>query len=374
MTFTHYQLARWSIWGARLSLWERAGRFISREWLVCGLAVALVVSSILLRRLPVLSLTDLQVVGLLGSLLLTVKGLEECGLIVRVAETLEAGVLPSVKLILGTFFLSMVITNDAALVVIVPLTLTLKVENKEILVVLEALAANAGSALTPIGNPQNLFIYWFYRTSPESFITTIAPFSVAFLIFILVAALLAPRPRPTQVAIEKKPVGKRVYIYLCSLACIALATLHIVPVILCALVVVYAVLADRRSLRIDFGLLATFLCLFGLTSEVQTVIPRNLEHANHVFLVSALMSQLVSNVPTTLFLAKFTSQWQALLWGSNVGGFGSPIGSLANLIAIRLFLGRQGSASRTEFMGKFLGYGYAAFFLGCALYWVLAGL
>ncbi len=107
------------------------------------------------------------------------------GLVVLVGQV-------SLKLVLGTFFISMVVTNDVALIAIVPITLMLQTPYKGWLVILEALAANAGSALTPIGNPQNLFIYWHYQVNPLSFVQEIAPFSAAFLVLLIVLALRIP--------------------------------------------------------------------------------------------------------------------------------------------------------------------------------------
>jgi Na+/H+ antiporter NhaD/arsenite permease-like protein len=103
------------------------------------------------------------VLFILFVLFVVVKGLQRSGLLLRLSQRIEGGQFIPLKLVIATFCLSMLVTNDVALTVIVPLTLFLNIDRKDVLVILEALAANAGSALTLFGNPQNLFIYWFYQ-------------------------------------------------------------------------------------------------------------------------------------------------------------------------------------------------------------------
>jgi len=89
-------------------------------------------------------------------------------------------------------------------------------------------------------------------------------------------------------------------------------------------------------------------------------------------LLSAAASQFISNVPAVLLLAKATTQWQALLWGANVGGFGSLVGSLANLIAYKLYIRHENTNNTALFTAKFFIIGYAAFFVGVSLYFLTA--
>ncbi|MFZ1041905.1 MAG: SLC13 family permease [Anaerolineales bacterium] len=201
-----------------------------------------------------------------------------------------------------TFFLSMLVTNDVALIVIVPLTLTLDINRKDILVILEALAANAGSALTPFGNPQNLFIYWFYNINAEAFITAIAPFSLVFLILLVLASLLIRTSNNKVLPVEAAKIKYSVFIYGALLLTVILAVLHVLPVQAEFIVIIYAVIFDRNSLRIDYALLLTFACFFGLAENIQGIFAANVEHSGHIFIFSALLSQAISNVPATLLL------------------------------------------------------------------------
>ena len=159
--------------------------FILKEWLLVASVSGLAVTSVYLNRLPSFSRNDINIIFLLFILLVVVKGLERSRLIQWLSRYIEKGTYLPLKLVLITFSLSMLITNDAALIIVVPLTLSLNANRKDILVILEALAANAGSALTPFGNPQNLFIYWFYKIHPQNFIESIAPFSLTFLLILI---------------------------------------------------------------------------------------------------------------------------------------------------------------------------------------------
>lgn len=164
--------------------------FILKEWLVIASGVGLALTAFYTKRFPVYSINEMQVLFILFVLFVAVNGLQNTGFILQIAQSIEKGKFIPLKLVLTTFFLSMLVTNDIALIVIVPLTLSLNTNRKDILVILEVLAANSGSAFTPIGNPQNFFIYWFYNVPPYTFIKTIAPFSLVFIGLLIVSSLL----------------------------------------------------------------------------------------------------------------------------------------------------------------------------------------
>ena len=344
---------------------------IVEEWLLFAAAAGFALTSIYAGRLPAFSLAELQVLFLLFVLFVVVKGLEHSGFISRLSRQLEQGRAIPLKLILITFFLSMVVTNDVALTVIVPLTLMLSIDRKDVLVILEALAANAGSALTPIGNPQNLFIYWFYDLGPGEFLASMAKFSLPYLALLVLAATALTTGRPEPALPPRKRIERSAYAYAGLLCLVILTVLRILPLAAAGLAVVYAVVFDRRSLRVDYALLLTFLCFFGLTDNIRALMGSRLVRAGDIFLVSAVSSQFISNVPATLLFAKFTTKWNALLWGANVGGFGSLVGSLANLIAYKFFAARRSGKSQARFAAKFLLLGYIAFFIGIGLYFAM---
>jgi len=348
--------------------------FILKEWLLAASAAGFVLTSVYSKHFPDYSIREMQVLFILFVLFVAVNGLQRSGLMARISRNIEKGNFLALKLVITTFFLSMLITNDAILIVIIPLTLTFNITRRDILVIFEALAANAGSALTPFGNPQNLYIYWYYAVSPKDFFMAIAPFSLLFLIILAVASLAIDSKTGRRNKTTIQVLKKTAFIYTILLMTVLMVILHVVPVTAGFIIIIYALLFDRKTLRVDYALLFSFLFFFGLANNIKILLTTELRHAGHVFLFSALASQIMSNVPATLLFAKFTTNWQALLWGSNAGGFGSLFGSLANLIAYKLYVSDVRSNDAAAFTVKFLFIGYLAFFLAVALYFVLYGL
>jgi len=345
--------------------------FILKEWLLISSGVGLLLTSIYAKHTPHYSIQELQVLFILLALFVTVNGLKRSGFILKVTQTIEQGKAIPLKLVITTFFLSMVITNDVALIVIVPLTLVLNITRKDILVIMEALAANAGSALTPFGNPQNLYIYWFYGLHPTEFLTTIAPFSITFLFLLTVSALFIKTNNELNIVAVSQPVDKFAYFYGIMLVILLLTVIHLLPILTGLMVIIFALLFDRKTLRIDYSLLFSFFFFFGFAGNLSVLLKSEMGNAGHIFVFSALASQIMSNVPATMLFAKFTSNWKALLWGTNVGGFGSLFGSFANLIAYKIYITHENKNNIALFIGKFLVLGYAAFFLSIALYFIL---
>ena len=347
----------------------RIPAIVKEEWLLLITATGLGLTSIWLQRLPAYTESDFEILYILLILFIITKGLQEHQILENIARRLEHGRWLAMKLILLTFFFSMVVTNDVALLSIVPLTLLLQVEGKVWLVILEALAANAGSALSPFGNPQNLFIYWFYNVPVVDFISTILPFSLFFLVALLIAAAWLRIPASPGVARKALPLSWVSYVYLTALAVFALVILRVLPLFLGSAVLLFALVADRGSLRIDYSLLLTFFCFFGFTDNLSVLLSAAFLHPQHIFLFSALLSQIISNVPAALLVADFTRHWQPLLWGVSVGGFGSLVGSLANLIAYRVYVRSEEGGTRA-FLGRFHLASFSAFFFGLGLYFL----
>ena len=344
--------------------------FILKEWLVIASGVGLVLTAFYTKHFPIYSVQEIQVLFILIVLLIAVNGLQKSGLILKFAQSVEKGKAIPLKLIVTTFFLSMLITNDIALIVIIPLTLSLNINRKEILVILEALAANSGSALTPIGNPQNLYIYWFYGIHPDTFIKTIAPFSLFFLGLLIITSLLVKTTNGLQEN-QLKIINKKAYVYGMLLILVLLTVFHVLPVLAGIVVIIFAFIFDRKALRVDYALLFSFLFFFGIADNLKIMLASEISHSGHIFLFSALASQVMSNVPATLLFAKFTSNWQAMLWGVNTGGFGSLFGSLANLIAYKLYITHKGTNNTARFTARFLIIGYVALFVSIGLYFIL---
>jgi len=340
---------------------------IAGEWLLVGSLLGLAVTSLWRGRFPAYSATDFHVVYILFVFLVIIKGLEESHFLKKIAASVETGKGLAVKLIFLTAALSMFVTNDVALLTVVPLTLALEMEKKYHVVILEALSANAASALTPFGNPQNIFIFYHYHLHPADFVKAIFPFFLIFVGIVLLLAMRAGGPpdgrQPLRITVEKKG-----WLYAGFFLVFVVAVLKFAPLWLGLIPLIYALTADRRSLKIDWLLLLTFLAFFGFTDNLVHLLRFDLSTPIRTFLYAAVGSQLISNVPSALLFADFTPHWHALLWGVSVGGFGNLIGSLASLIAYRLYKAKADDSR--AFLVSFHLYGYAAFFLGIGTYFL----
>lgn len=292
--------------------------------------------------------------GLLG-LMIAIQGIRDSGLVQRAAGSLVARMhsLRSVGLLLAsmTAVLSMVLTNDVSLFLVVPLTLAIGgMSNLPILrmAVLEALAVNAGSTLSPIGNPQNLLIWQHAQWSFFQFVGHLLPTAaVMFAMVALVTWFWLPKERITlQVdKLDGHPVSTR----LAVLSMLALIVMVVMmqngqaPLGALLLVVPFALFSRRTLKCIDWLLMATFAMIFlGLghfaaLPAVDHALGRiDFKQPLALYLSGIVSSQLISNVPATVLLLDRVKDATALAIAVNVGGFGVVIGSLANLIALRL--------------------------------------
>ena len=140
---------------------------------------------------------DWRVLCLLFCLMAVVAGLEDCGVFEVFAQRLLAGEkslrLLCVLLVVLPFFFSMVITNDVALITFVPFTILIfsMIKRPEYLIyiiVMQTAAANLGSMMTPIGNPQNLYLYSHYGISAAGFVACLLPFAAISLVAVVICA------------------------------------------------------------------------------------------------------------------------------------------------------------------------------------------
>ena len=267
------------------------------------------------------------------------------------------------------FLLAMVATNDVALITLVPFTLLLmqgaQVKHLTLTVVLETVAANLGSMVTPIGNPQNLYLYASGKLDALAFPALTWPYAVLAFALLMACCLLVPKEavQAAKTAGNKLPARKlMLYAALTILALLAL--MKVIPAWLLAVATALAVFAaDRPVLRqVDYTLLATFVCFFVFVASVKAYAPVSawLEGmmagrqpgSGSPLLTSLLVSQVISNVPACLLLSPFTADASALMLGVNLGGLGTLVASLASLISFRLY-GAARDARKGLFMGVF---------------------
>ena len=332
-------------------------RHLRNEWLLLVFALLALLLAVLDPRPASDYRRWLQVPTLAGltGLLIAIQGIRDSGLVQHAAVILVARA-HSVRslgllLVAATALLSMVLTNDVSLFLIVPLTLAIgSVSNLPVLrmVVLEALAVNAGSALSPIGNPQNLLLWQHSQLPFLHFVAAMLP--AAGVMLALVAAftwlwLSNDRVALTPERIDGAVISPR--LGACSMAALVGMVLLMeyghAPLGAGLLLVLFALLARASLARIDWLLLLTFAAIFlglGHGAElplVQQALGRlDFQQPLTLYASGIVAAQLISNVPATVLLLDRTPDAIALAVAVNVGGFGVAIGSLANLIALRL--------------------------------------
>jgi len=310
---------------------------------------------------------DFDTLMLLFSLMAVMAGLQRLGLFRCLGEGLLARTATTrqleAALIFLPFFTSMAVTNDVALITFVPFALeVLKLAGREDrlipVVVLQTIAANLGSMTTPIGNPQNLYLYSHYGFGLGSFFRTMLPLTAGSAL-LLGCCLLCTRsealsiPKPAA-----RPAPDRTWLTLYG--CLFLLCLGAVAKILpvwspAALVLLLLLVADRPTLRrVDYSLLLTFLGFFlfvgnlGRLPMFSDFFQRIL--TGHEVLCAVLASQVISNVPAALLLSGFTENGTALLVGTNLGGLGTLIASMASLISYKQLAG-----THPQLRGRYLG-------------------
>ena len=340
----------------RINFWLKR---LIKEWLFFSSALGLLSTSIYLKKIPDYTPSDFRILTIISLFLIVLKGLENSNFLYRLASLLSKGKYVSVKLVLFVAFLSMFITNDIALLVVVPMTIIIDIEHKDVIVILEALAANACSALLPSGNPQNMFIYWHYNLNLLEFVKEIYPFTLISMLFILLFSIFFSSLYTKQMHLKNIKTNYKVYLLL--LALILGILLKIFPIYIGVFIVAYALFFDRDSFKIDYLLIGMFFMFFGFTDNMKNIVHISINSANSIFLASAFLSQVISNVPASLMLSDFTNNWRELLWGVSTGGYGNLIGSLANLIAYRIYVSY--SKDSKWFLIKFMVIGYLFFSL-----------
>lgn len=343
----------------------------SQTVLVVSAVLALVSCFLVPPSLSYVSYVDWRVLGLLFSLMAVVAGLRTAGTFRVLTEFLLRKVnsmrVIALLLVLLCFGFSMFLTNDVTLITLVPFTLLVfrqMTGSEKALVhtlVLETLAANLGSMLTPIGNPQNLYLYSQYDLSLGTFFRTIAPYTALSLMLLVVLTLvLVPggaaslSEGSTFHSFHRKTFF--VYAALFLLCLLSVARVLDWRVLLVAVLAV-VVLENYRLLRmVDYSLLLTFVFFFVFIGNVGSLadVREFLENAvgGREVETGILASQVISNVPAALLLSKFTTDGTGLLVGVNLGGLGTLIASMASLITYRLYAATD-RAMKGRYFGEF---------------------
>lgn len=322
---------------------------------------------------------DARVLALLFCLMTVMEGFKKTGLFEQMANSLLKKVKTFRQLMIVLvglcFFSSMWITNDVALLTFVPFTILVlrmaQMEQQMIAVVtMETIAANLGSMATPVGNPQNLYLYSVSGMSLGEFIKVMGPLSVLSLMMIL-AGCLAKKNEKLQIQMvpqikKEKKTGENLLLlglFLVSLLSVLriLSWPALLGITLLACVLLYATGKEEfLPGKVDYGLLLTFVAFFifignmGRIDWVKEVLEKVLA-GNELFLGFA-GSQVISNVPAAILLSGFTKNYAALLQGVNIGGLGTMIASLASLISYKFYAEESEKNKNVGTKGKYFWY------------------
>ena len=331
--------------------------FLKKEC-VLVIAVTLAILSSFIS-IPKLSYIDFKVLILLFNLMVVVAAFKE----LKVLDSIAIGLLKkcntytsiSLALVFITFISSMIVTNDVALITFVPLSIVIaRKANINVLkiVVFQTLAANLGSSFTPMGNPQNLFIYSFYNLSPIDFFKITFPIVILAVLFLV---LLVFKDKKMNLSLDLEDVkidNKRdVYLFGGLFLIILLSVFHVIDYKVTFLITIVMVLILNKKLfsQVDYSLLITFIGFFIFVGNISTMdVVKNfmegiLNSPKSTFLASVLSSQVISNVPATMLLSGFTNHFKELLLGVNIGGMGTLIASLASVISYKIYASEFGN-------------------------------
>jgi Na+/H+ antiporter NhaD/arsenite permease-like protein len=302
-----------------------------------------------------------ETLALLFTLMAITAGLRALGLFEKVGFSLLKRLseirLLSLVCVLLCFVSSMFVTNDVALITFVPFAIeVLNMADKKkymiMVITLMTIAANLGSMITPIGNPHNLYLYELTEMRIGEFFMLMLPYTIFSLIVLVIGVFIFVRKdkgEKVSIAEDKNKefkLGYKGIIYIGLFVLAVLGVLKVCPVWLVLVITFIVVLImDRKTiLRVDYGLLLTFVFLFVFIGNIKRmdVVVTTLDKVvdGHEFILSVLLSQVLSDVPVALLLSAMSDTYNGLkgiIVGTNVGAVGTLIASMASLISFKLY-------------------------------------
>lgn len=325
--------------------------------LFIAMVLAIISSIVVPPNISYLDYLDFRTLILLFCLMTVMEALKGIGVFERLSLSLlsRADTRRSIVLILVflSFFSSMFLTNDVALITFVPLafiTLERISMRRDIgmVVVLMTIGANLGSAMTPVGNPQNLYLYSIAGLGIMDFLKITFPIVGLSGIMIFLACLLIKnckieRTEQGLVQVHKSDLRDYLIVFIICLICVLFNVNLKGLIFLLIFVLGVIIIKDKKVLKgVDYSLLLTFTFFFIFVGNISNI------EAFNSFLkeiikgreiaVAVISSQIISNVPAALLLSGFTYNIQGLIIGTNVGGLGTLIASMASLISYKLFV------------------------------------
>lgn len=365
-----------------MNISESIRSFVRKEIvLVISVAAALISCIFVVPDAAYFSYIDWHTLALLLSLMVVVAGLRFLGVIRIMGEWvvshMRSKMMIASSLIGLTFACSMFITNDVALITFVPFAIVVMHRAKMDVfmgpvVALMTIAANLGSMMLPMGNPQNLYLFQTSQMNVVDFVALMAPYTgfaalllagFLFVLFRKSSKKTMEPPGHTEKIKRRYSLGKclRAGAYgLLFVVCLCAVAGVIEVFFTCAVVVIVALFMDRKVFkRVDYGLLCTFIALFvfvgnmGRIPLIHEVVSQLVDTAPVI--ASVVLSQVISNVPAALLLSGFSDQWGALIIGTNLGGLGTLIASMTSIISFKLVTA-EGLVKRSAYLKTFTWY------------------
>ncbi|NOY77162.1 MAG: hypothetical protein GXO76_04765 [Calditrichaeota bacterium] len=339
---------------------QRTGQILRGNGLLLIALAALVLLEGLtrkpLRRFP--AYVDWNTIVTLAGLLLITTAIKESGFFTwtacRISKRIRDERQLALFLIFASAVLSMFLTNDIALFILVPLTLSLqKISGGDYvkIIVFEAIAVNAGSALTAVGNPQNIYLWHQWGISFPIFTKEMLPFGLILGLWLYLGARWVFPPRPIRpVNQQTLRVNRSLFWMSAGLFVVFILSVELgVDIYFLALLFLLYFLIEKKILiKADWGLILLFVIIFmdvhllyrlPIVNHFMQSLP--LQNPKVLFVTGALLSQVISNVPATILLVNYSSHFKWIAYAVNVGGNGVLIASFANLIALRFVQNRR---------------------------------
>ncbi len=319
--------------------------------LVLGLAYLVII--FLRRSVYSTGLVDWNTIAILSSLIVVNTGLMHTGALNHVAYKIMEVTNSRRKLmiisILLTTVMAMFLTNDVSLLILIPITVAIgrfAKKNLDDVIIFQAIAANVGSMLTPFGNPQNIIMFRLYSLNTLEFVKTMAPIFLVSLTVLIIFSLIFKDEKFTTSEKGPKPNFYFFGIFATLLVVTIVGMLLNLTVYLFVVVIAVSLMSlfflePQTLIKVDYVLIVVFILIFLVMNSVRSLVDLPIGGgAIRIFFSSMLLSQLISNVPTTVLLGK-TSTFAVLSYGVNIGGNGTMVASLANIIALRNLSGRN---------------------------------
>jgi Na+/H+ antiporter NhaD/arsenite permease-like protein len=339
---------------------RNARRAVQKNRLLLVAFGALVVLEIFTRkplhRFP--AYVDWNTIVTLTGLLLITTAIKESGfftwLACRISKRVQNERQLALFLIFTAAVLSMFLTNDIALFIMVPLTLSLQeISGGDYvkIIVFEAIAVNAGSALTAVGNPQNIYLWHQWGISFPIFTKEMLPFGLILGLWLYLGARWVFPPWPIRPVNQQTLHVNRFLFWMSAglfVVFILSVELDVDAYFLVFLFLIYFLTQKKVFVQADWGLIVLFIIIFldvhllyrlPIVNHFMQSLP--LQNPKVLFVTGALLSQVISNVPATILLVNYSSHFKWIAYAVNVGGNGVLIASFANLIALRFVQNRR---------------------------------